>query len=565
MHSRKKWPTLIAVILVLAIAGGLVYRFAFYKPAATTTTTTQKYQSYTVSASDISLSVQGSGAVEAGQTERVTAGFDGTVLTVKAADGDRVKAGDILAVYELPDLEDEIAQLRTDLVAADDSLKRLSATTGTTAIASPVAGLVKSIHVAAGDLIDVAMAKSGALMVISVDKKMTVMVKPLSSAKVEAGQRVNVIVGTKTISGRIRELLTDGSIVVIFDDGGTAVNADATVKASDSTVLGTGKTVINQSFLVTASGGVVNTLSTKVGRTVSVGTTLLRLKEKVLTPAYLQALEKRDAILTDLKEKLAMQKSQTIVAPTAGIVSGLTLSVDDSVKEDQVVCSIIDDSVIELTLSVDELDIPAIKLGQTAKITLDALTDQTYSAKVTGISAIGTYSGGVATYPVTLTIEKPEGILAGMSANAVITVSSSNNVPVIPLAALQTIGNRRFILKADALNADGTLMTTAVSTSPAAATTAAGSTAAASTAGGQMGSPLQKYLVEVTIGLSTDNGVEITSGVTVGDKIAVAVSSGTGTPTGLNLGGMGAIGGGQFGDSRPGQSTVNQGTRSSSR
>jgi len=563
MSTRRKWPTILVVILILAVAGGLVYRFVFYKPTTNTATSTQKYQSYTVSASDIALSVQGSGAVKAGQTESVTVEYAGSVVSVKAADGDRVKKGDILAVFELPDLEDEIAQLKVDLANADSNLKRLQATTGTTRIYSPVAGLVKTIHAKAGDLVDLVMAKHGSLMVLSVGKKMTVAVKPVSLAGVDAGQSVKVRIGSKTVSGRIREILTDGSVIVIFDDNGYDVGAPATVLSDSGTALGDGKTAISQPFLVTASGGIVDYLSTSVGKSVSVDTTLLRLEEEVLTPAYQQALSNRDALQAELNEKLALKKNQEITAVSDGIVSGLTLKVNDALKENQVVCSIINDATIELTLNVDELDIPAIKVGQSAKVTLDALTDRTYAAKVTKISAIGSYSGGVATYPVTLSIEKPEGILAGMSANAIITVSSSTNVPVIPLAALQTIGNRRFVLNAAALNPDGTLITTTAPAATSGTQTSPGGSNTTPSGGGQMGSLLQKYLIEVTVGLTAENGVEITSGIAIGDKIAIAVSSGSGQPTGLNLGigGMGGLGGG---GTRPsGTGPFNPGTRAS--
>jgi len=562
MRTRKKWPTVLGIILILVVAGGLIYRFGFYQPTSQAATT-QIYQSYTVTASDIALNVQGSGAVEAGRTERVTAGYAGSVLTVKAADGDHVKAGDILATFELTELEDEIAQLRTDLVSADADLERLDATTGTTAIVSPVKGLVKSIHVSANDLIDVAMEKHGAIMVISIDKKMTVTVKPASISTLEAGQSVTVTIDTKTTTGRIREILPDSSVVVLFDDAGYAVDAAAVVTLVDGPVLGQGKTAINQPFLVTATGGVVNYLSTSVGKTVYVDTTLLRLKEQVLTPAYLQALQTKNQLQSELFEKLALDQVQTITAPIDGIVSELTLNTNDLLKENQVICSIVDDSVIELTLDVDELDIPTIALGQTANVTLDALTDKSYAATVTRISSIGSYSGGVATYPVTLTIELPTGIFAGMSANATIIVSSSTQVPVIPLAALQTIGNRRFVLSATALNADGTLITNTAAPTTAATTNASGEGMVPSGMGGQFASPLQPYLIEVTVGLSAENGVEITSGVNIGDKIAIAVSNSAVQPTGLNLGGLTGSGG-MPGGTRP-SGPFNPGTRSTSR
>ena len=99
--------------------------------------------------------------------------------------------------------------------------------------------------------------------------------------------------------------------------------------------------------------------------------------------------------------------------------------------------------------------VPLIELGQTASVTLDALPGKTYTAKVTRISASSTYSGGVASYPVTVLFDDPIDVLAGMSANASITIVASSQVPVIPLNAMQTIDNRKYVLLATGLNADG--------------------------------------------------------------------------------------------------------------
>lgn len=547
MKRRKSWITLLIVILVIALVAAGLYRFIERRRQLAASKSVQKYEVYTVSASDITLTVQGSGAVAAANTDSVMAPQAGTVLSVKAEDGDRVKAGDILAMLELPNLESEIAQLRSDLDAADQNLRRLKSSTDSTAIASPVDGLVKIVNVKKDDLIDTVIKTVGNLMVISVDKQMIVTFSPIAGTTVTLGQSVKVAIGSKSANGRVREIAPNGAITVQFDDAGYDVSAEAIVKTTAGAEIGRGKMAINRPFAVTATGGIVNSVSVKVGSSVDAGDTLLRLKSAVLTPAYLQALQKRDTLATDLAEKLALQKDEAITAPADGIVSGLKLNVNDTLKEDQVVCSVIDDSKIELTMNLDELDVPMVKLGQTANLTLDALPGKTFTAKVTKISAIGSYSGGVASYPVTVTFDQPTSVLAGMSANATITVLASSQVPVIPLAAMQTIDNRKYVLLAEGLNADGTLKggsTTATTASGTTATTAAATTAAGGTTA--VAKTWRDYLVEVTIGRSTDNGAEIVSGIKTGDRIAMAIST-SGQASGLGLG-MGSGGAGGFGN-----------------
>ena len=151
-----------------------------------------------------------------------------------------------------------------------------------------------------------------------------------------------------------------------------------------------------------------------------------------------------------------------------------------------------------MTLSVDELDIADIAVGQTVSITADAVDDQTYKGVVTKVSVAGTSSSGVTTYPVTIRIDETDGLLPGMSADATIVLGSAEGVLAIPSAALMR-GNL-VLVTAD---------------SPTAANGASGeSDASASQQGGGYVS------VQVTVGIRDDNYLEITSGLQEGDTVA---------------------------------------------
>ena len=47
--------------------------------------------------------------------------------------------------------------------------------------------------------------------------------------------------------------------------------------------------------------------------------------------------------------------------------------------------TVADMSIIQAEVEVDETDIPSVQFGQTAKITIDALPDRTFTGKVTEI------------------------------------------------------------------------------------------------------------------------------------------------------------------------------------
>jgi HlyD family secretion protein len=107
-----------------------------------------------------------------------------------------------------------------------------------------------------------------------------------------------------------------------------------------------------------------------------------------------------------------------------------------------------------VTVQVNEIDILKLQLGQDAVITFDAIPDYKATAKVSRISTTSSASGSAAaaaaassggrsvvTYAVDLRIESPDPRLKiDMSASAVITVGSLDNVLIVSAFAIQTVG-----------------------------------------------------------------------------------------------------------------------------
>jgi len=106
---------------------------------------------------------------------------------------------------------------------------------------------------------------------------------------------------------------------------------------------------------------------------------------------------------------------------------------------------IYDMSSLECELSVDELDIKNVKVGQTVIIKSDAVEGKIYHGEVQSVSVNGTTSNGVTTYPVTIVItDFDEDLLPGMNIDVEITTSQAENVLAIPLTAVKR-GNIVFV------------------------------------------------------------------------------------------------------------------------
>ena len=113
-----------------------------------------------------------------------------------------------------------------------------------------------------------------------------------------------------------------------------------------------------------------------------------------------------------------------------------TGTTDTSSDDEKVFFSICPGTQMTVTISVDESDILCLQVGQSATITVDALDDETVSGTVTEIDTTATSSGGVTVYTATVTFDKTEDMLSGMSASVSIVIEGVDDALLIPSDAL---------------------------------------------------------------------------------------------------------------------------------
>lgn len=142
------------------------------------------------------------------------------------------------------------------------------------------------------------------------------------------------------------------------------------------------------------------------------------------------------------------QTSPVIYAPISGTVTGLSLqegtvltsqNTTTGTITSQKVASIKTNAPPTITINLTEIDVPNVKIGNKATITLDAFPGKSYTGQVISIDTVGTVSSGVTTYPTTIKFdtEVPD-ILSNMSAQANILTQIKNDVVHIPTRAIQT-------------------------------------------------------------------------------------------------------------------------------
>jgi len=151
------------------------------------------------------------------------------------------------------------------------------------------------------------------------------------------------------------------------------------------------------------------------------------------------------------------QKSSPIVyAPYDGIIDDLiyapgmtitssnssTSSTNTSVK----IATIKNQNVPFGKFTASEIDVSKIKPGQKATITIDALSDKTYTGEVVAIDKTGEVSSSVVSYPLTIRFdEEADEVLPNMSATANIIIAKKIDVLAVPSSAVVKQNEQTFV------------------------------------------------------------------------------------------------------------------------
>ncbi|MFA6249883.1 MAG: efflux RND transporter periplasmic adaptor subunit [Candidatus Shapirobacteria bacterium] len=140
--------------------------------------------------------------------------------------------------------------------------------------------------------------------------------------------------------------------------------------------------------------------------------------------------------------------SSTVYAPISGTVTAISLTpgmilnpTSDSGNSSNIenkIALVKTGAAPTVSISLTEIDVPKVKVGNKVTITLDAFPSKSFTGKVIAVDTTGTVSSGVASYPTTIQFdsEEPE-ILANMSATANIITNIKDSVLLVPASAIQ--------------------------------------------------------------------------------------------------------------------------------
>ncbi|MGN0706459.1 MAG: efflux RND transporter periplasmic adaptor subunit [Faecalibacterium sp.] len=452
----------------------------------------------------ITNTFSGTGTLSAANTYTVKSLVKGTVLTADFAVGDTIEKGAVLYTIDSSDVSSSVQKAELSLRQAQQSYADAEKAAY---VCSSIAGTVVSLNVKAGDFVksgqEIATIRDSSSLLLALE------FPAADAAQFSTGQAAQILVDStfETLEGTVisisgADTLNNGSLltrtvtIAVANPGSLTTAQAATASVNGISALGSARFTCQREQTVTASAsGTVAALCVRAGEWVGVDTALMQLSSSELTKQLRNAADSLTSAELSMSDTQKQMENYTITSPISGTVISKSIKEGDTVNSSatsETMCIINDLSYLEITLNVDELDILSIKEGQSARITADAISGQTFEGVVTSVSTAGTTNGGTTTYPVTIRLNETGDLLPGMNATAEIMVDHAENALSIPNGAVVRGG---YVL--------------VTQDSPSAANAAR-----------EMTAPEGYVYVKVETGISDDDYIEVLSGLTAQDTIA---------------------------------------------
>jgi efflux transporter, RND family, MFP subunit len=477
---------------------------------------------------DINSEVSSTGVIEAKDTYNITALVSGEVIEANFEVGDKVEKDQILYKIDVSSAKSELDNANNSLNRANKSLEDVNKDYGSISnkysgrtYKSNRSGYIKEVSILAGD--KVSTGTKLANVYNDTTMKLNIPFLNTQAVQIQVGSPATIILSdtNEELSAIVasvssRDEVLDGGRLVRYvslqaeNPGGLTTDTSAFVKVGDFTSAAEAKFAPLTDTEITAdlpSTVDVEKVLVNPGDYVKEGTPIFTITSE----SYEKMLRSYEDNVDNAKERvenaqLKLESANesidkyTISSPIEGQVITKNYKVGDKIGSNSgkdnastTLASIYDMNEYTFKMSVDEVDISKIKVGQEVRVESEAFKDKTYTGTVSNISLESTNNNGVSTYPVTVKLNEKGELLPGMNVQAYILLGTSKNALCIPSAALMR-GNQVYIQDESVTTTDGIV-------------------------------PIGFRAVDVKTGLANANYVEILSGLSEGDKVYVENTS----------------------------------------
>ena len=449
----------IGIIVGIIILLGAGYYFVRQQQVAAEEAAVEILREAVVDRGQVTATVNAVGSIEPESLVSLTFGLGGTIQQVNVVRGQIVAIGDVLATLNTDELALAVQQAEDALRIQELTLQqRQNAQPSAATLASAEADMAAAeanVVVAQANL---ASAEAAVLQAQAQKAQLLAGPTPGQVAQAEANLAAAQLVqkNTQDAYNKTTECFTDPTGNEICPGLGAPEeaaraalqNANASLAAAEATLQDVQNSarpadiqladaaIANAQAGVQAAQGNVQAAEANLARAQAATDRLLEPpneNEIAIVEAQVAAAQTN----LDLAE-LRLAQSQ-IVAPIAGTVANVIINEGEIAAPGAPAITIVNETAFHITVSVDEIDIDEIALGQEVAVSVDALPNTAVSGTISDIAPTSATSGGVVTYLVTINIDsaQAESLRPGMSANASIVVDEVDDVLIVPNWAIR--------------------------------------------------------------------------------------------------------------------------------
>jgi HlyD family secretion protein len=383
----KKMKLIKIPVLILALS--LMALPVLSCKSTTTSASTAATQTAAAQKGNISVDITGAGNLALSQVQDLAFEVAGTVEEVSVQAGDSVSKGEVLAKLDTTTWDNQVTTLERALTTAQ---RKVTTTQKTLADAQKAV----TTTVTAKQLACVTSSVSLKNAQIALDKAMNTYTGPdveMAQASVDKAKAyLEYAEGRRTDLG---PSATWDAVVTMaqasLDSAQKTLNALLTNADSDQIWILKQQLIIAQNNYQNALDAVPQA---QIDTADAVDNANIALSDA------LQSVADAQKALNDAKGK-----SPIITAPFDGFITKVNVAGGDEVLKGAIAVQLADPDKFEADILVSEMDIPQVKIGGQAAVSVSAMPGTTLSANVTNISPTATISSGVVNYKVRVEVQ----------------------------------------------------------------------------------------------------------------------------------------------------------------
>ena len=426
--------------------------------------------------------VEGSGYTAAKTRAELGKDLKGKVLTVGAATGDTVTAGQVLLTVDPTEMRAELEDAQTALNEAQKGVNEANKTLSDLTVTAPFTGRLlppgevtsdsaatgskdaapaspEEVKIQKGDEVD-----SGTVLGTLVDDTNMRLelyysyayidkLKVGQSAVVSIPQTMGTVTGTVDQIDRIEKISDEGGrlfrATVTFRNPGTlkaGMDATATVTADGLNIAPTGSGKLaysRETQLTTKASGTASAACAPSYQKFTAGQTILRLTSDDATAALQSAqqlVQSRQETVNELTQRI---EQCTVVSPINGVVMSMNAVEGEDLTGETVPCVVADTQNIIVNADIAMSDVPSVQAGQPAFLSMyygnDTLTfTGTVQSVALEANKDNNNQGSMPTFPAVISVDPVEGqpLRPDFSVDYRITTAQAEDCIMVPSSAV---------------------------------------------------------------------------------------------------------------------------------